>query len=780
MKHRNILCWGASWIALAACAAPAAALADDQTQNAGTVEEVVVTAQKRAENIQDVPLSIMAVSAKAMEAKGVEDATDLERTVPNLRLDAIAQASGIAIRIRGFGAQSNAAIDPSVAPYVDGVFIPRPGAVLSTFLDVETVEVLRGPQGTLFGRNATVGALSVKTFAPQFGGMSGRIGAQVGNYGEHQVDGMINVPAGENFALRFAGLANETDGFVKNKLDGKTYGAKDTVEGRLSAKWQPTDAFTWIGRADYAHTSGDGVAINQVDISTATPAQLAAYTARTNGNPTTLSDPPSFTANQLYKNLNLADIQWGASSDITWEFAGGYTLRLIDAYRDWQNQQSDGDVVFTTLDLLSRDARFDSKSQSHELQLISPKGALMDGRLDFVAGLYYFDEDYKIDEVFHVGRQFCTFAAPVALRALCETFPKTAATVGAFTQDAKSTAAYAQATFAFTDTLDLILGGRETWDKKSGTFVQTIKNPLLASTLRAPESAALTFDDSQPNWRASLSWRPTPDVTAFITYATGYKSGGLNSAGGTVALGARRLFDSETSTDWEVGAKSVLLDRRLLLNVTAYRTDLDDFQERSFDGTSFIVRNAGSIRAQGVELEGQAKPTANFSVDFGMAYLDSKFTANHFAPGLPACTGAATSCPLTQDLTGKRPTYSPEWTGNLGAEYVTPQFADGFTVAIRGDASYSSSYASTNDLSPQGMIDAVTLYGGRVTLTSPDRSWQVALYGENLTNEKVFRTKFPQVLDAAFGTRDPATGHTLYRGFMGTPRTYGVRISKTF
>jgi iron complex outermembrane receptor protein len=267
MKHRNILCWSVSWIALAACAAPAAA----QAQSAGTVEEVVVTAQKRAENIQDVPLSIMAVSAKAMEAKGVQDATDLERTVPNLRLDSIAQASGIAIRIRGFGAQSNAAIDPSVAPYVDGVFIPRPGAILSTFLDVETVEVLRGPQGTLFGRNATVGALSVKTYAPQFDGLSGRLAGQVGKYGERQVDGMVNVPVSEQFALRFAGLANTTDGFVKNKLDGKTYGAKDTVEGRLSAKWQPTDALTWTGRLDYAHTSGDGVAINQVDISTATP-----------------------------------------------------------------------------------------------------------------------------------------------------------------------------------------------------------------------------------------------------------------------------------------------------------------------------------------------------------------------------------------------------------------------------------------------------------------------------------------------------------------------------
>ncbi|MFL5294797.1 MAG: TonB-dependent receptor [Phenylobacterium sp.] len=788
MSRRNTCLLGVSWLALSALAAPAFADAAAAAEAApaaaaepsGTVEEMVVTAQKRAENIQDVPLSIMAVSAKAMEAKGVEDATDLERVVPNLRLDATAQQTGVAIRVRGFGAASNAAIDPSVAPYIDGAFIPRPGAVLSTFLDVQSVEVLRGPQGTLFGRNATVGALSVKTYAPDLGGFSAKVAAQAGSYGERQVEGMVNLPVNDKFAMRAAVLANSTDGFVKNKLDGKTYGQKDIVEGRLSAKWKPTDDLTWTVRADYAHQSGDGVALNQVDTSTASTAQLAAYTARLGGNPTTLSYPPSFTANQLYKNLNLSDIQYGVASDLNYQLAGGYSLRMINAYRDWNNQQSDGDVLFTPMDLLSRDATFASTSQSHELQFISPKGALLGGRLDFVSGLYYFDEDYKIGEVFNVGSQFCGFAAPAALVGVCNTFPKNGAATGNFTQNATSKAVYAQATFAITPTLDFILGGRETWDKKSGTFVQTLANPLLATTLRAPENTALSFDDSQPNWRANLSWHAAPGVMAFVTYSTGYKSGGLNSSGGTPALGQRRLFNSETSQDWEAGVKSVLFDRRLLLNATAYRTDLDNFQERSFDGTSFIVRNAGAVRAQGVELEGQAKPTSNVSIDFGVAYLDSTFTANHTAPGLPGCTGAATSCPLTQDLTGRTTTFAPKWTGNLGAEYVTDPFAGGFTLTARADASYSDRYFSINDLNPQGVVDAVTLYGARVTLASPDHSWQLALYGENLTDEHVFRTKFPQVLDQAFGVRNAATGSTLLRGFMGTPRTYGVRVSKTF
>jgi iron complex outermembrane receptor protein len=645
---------------------------------------------------------------------------------------------------------------------------------------VESVEVLRGPQGTLFGRNATVGALSLRTHAPDASGFSARIAGQIGNYGEHQVEGMVNLPVNDQFALRAAALASDTDGFVKNLLNGKTYGKNETAAGRLSAKWTPNENLTWVGRADYARTSGDGVALNQVDSSTASTAQLAAYATRLRGAPTTLGYPPSFTANQRYANLNLTDRQWGVASDLSWEFSGGYTLRLIDAYRDWHNQQSDGDVVFTTLDLLTRNASFDSKSQSHELQLISPKGALLDGRLDFVAGLYYFDEDYKIAEDFNVGSQFCGFAAPPSLQAACATFQKTDAAQTRFGQNATSKAIYAQANFKVTDTLDLILGARETWDDKSGTFVQVTRNPLLAASLRAPETAALAFDDSQPNWRVSLNWRPMTDVTAFVTYSTGYKSGGLNSAGGAVPLGARRLFNSETSTDWEAGVKSVLFERRLLLNATAYRTELDDFQERSFDGTSFIVRNAGSIRAQGVEIEGQARPTSNVAIDFGVAYLDSKFTSNHFAPGLPACTGAATSCPVIQDLTGRTPTYSPKWTGNIGAEYTSDPFLDGFTLSVRGDANYSGRYFSTSDLSPQGVVDAVTFYGGRLALNGPGGSWQVALSGENLTNEKVFRTKFPQILDTAFGVRNPASGYTLMRGFMGTPRTWRVSASKTF
>ena len=746
MSHRKICLLGASCLALIAAATPgfaaeapaaAAPTAAADAPAAGTVEEVVVTAQKRAENIQNVPLSITAVSAKAMEAKGVENATDLVRVVPNLRLDSIAQQSGVAIRIRGFGASSNAAIDPSVAPYIDGVFIPRPGAILTSFLDVESVEALRGPQGTLFGRNATVGAISIKTHAPNLNGFGAEIAGELGNYDRRKIEGMVNLPVNDHFGLRFAGLATSTDGFVKNVRDGSTHGQNDTVEGRASAKWLITDHLTWTVRADYAKTSGDGTAINQVDTSTANATQLANFAARTGSNPAYLTYPPSFNADQRYDNQNLNDKQYGVASDLSWEVGDGHTLRLIDSWRNWKNEQSDGDVVFTPLDLLTRDATFDSDSNSHELQFISKKGAFLDGKLDFVAGLYAFEEKYQIGEVFNLGSQYCSFAVAAAAPPLvgaCNASPKVGAATGLFDQKATSIAAYIQGNYAITPTVDLTLGARETQDKKSGSFVETLTNPT-AALLRVPENTQLSFKDTQPSWRGNVSWHINPDVMAFVTYSTGYKSGGLNSAGGALALGQKRIFNSETSKDWEAGVKSVLFNRRLLLNFTAYRTDLEDFQDRTFDGVSFVVRNAGNVRAQGFELEGQAKPTDHINIDLGVAYLDSTFTANHNAPGLTACNGTATSCPLVQDLTGRTPNFSPKWNNTLGLEYVTSPLFGGFTATLRADATYNSSYSTTNDLNPQGIVEGVTLYGGRITLTSPDHSWNVALFDNNVFNK---------------------------------------------
>jgi iron complex outermembrane receptor protein len=268
---------------------------------------------------------------------------------------------------------------------------------------------------------------------------------------------------------------------------------------------------------------------------------------------------------------------------------------------------------------------------------------------------------------------------------------------------------------------------------------------------------------------------------AFATYATGYKSGGFNNLGGAAPLGAaNRTFASETSNDYELGLKSQFFDHRVLLNADLFQTDLDNFQDRSFNGLTFIVRNAGSVRARGAEVEGAVLPIDHIKLDFGATYLDSIFTANHNAPGLPACTGLPGSCPTTQDLTGRPTNYAPKWQVDLGLEYDSPSFHDGWTAQVRGSLNYASKVYTTNDDNPQSITGANTLLGARATLVAPGGRWSVSLFGDNLGNVQYFTLKIPQTLDSLFGVRNAANGSTLMRGFMGAPRTLGARVTANF
>lgn len=778
------VCWTAPALAAEAAASHAAPTSSPM------VEEVVVTAQKRAENIQSVPLSIAAVSGKTLTADGVTNVLDLQKMVPNLRLDTTSQASGVALRIRGMGAPSNTAIDPSVAPYIDGAYIPRPGAILTSFLDIDDVEVLRGPQGTLFGRNATVGAISLKSVAPAFSRDSGEISVEAGNYGDRKVEAIGNWAVNDDLALRLAAFDSHTDGYIHNELDGHTYGRGDTGAGRFSIKYKPTDWLSWTGRVDYAHTTGDGVNLNQVDIATASSAQLANFEHLTHMTASELPGP-SFDTWQKEDHPSLNDHQLGVTSDLLWDAFDGYSVRLIDSYHGWRNAQTDGDVTFTALDLLNRNATFGSDSQSHELQFLSPKDKLLGGRLDFVAGLYYFAETYSTTEVLDLGSQGCSYVYTVighaGLVPACQAQPQTGATLGIFHQRATSYAGYLQGNFKITDSLTLTLGGRYTQDDKSGQFVQVVNNPffgpayLHASALRAPENTLLSQSDNHPSWRANLDWKLTGQVMAFVTYSTGYKSGGFNNNGGAVALTpATRTFSAETSNDIELGLKSTFFDRRLLLNADLFQTNLDNFQDRSFNGFAFVVRNAGDVRARGAELEGTFKPISHVKLDFGVDYLDSIFTSNTDAPGLPACTGAVGSCPTVQNLTGRPTTFAPKWTADLGLEYDTPAFANGWTAQLRGTLNYSSKTYTTDDDNPQSITGGQTILGARINVLSPDHSWTFSLYGDNLTNQKYFTWKLSQPLDTLLGVRVPATGATLMRGFLGAPMTFGGRIAKTF
>jgi iron complex outermembrane recepter protein len=775
-------------LALAICAAQPAfaqeADAPEAAEESGNVDEIIVIAQKRAENVQDVPISIAAFNEETLEKANVTTILDLGRVATNFQTVRSSNTGSTRIGVRGVGSLANTLIEPSVAVFLDGIYVPRSGSVLGSFLDIDGVEVLRGPQGTLFGRNASVGALSLRSALPR-NEFSGEVAAEYGSFNRYKLSGHVNAPLSENIAVRLAGMGQWYDGPWKNRLDGKTYGGSDDYAFRGTIKADLGNV-EWIVRGDYTKMKGDGVANFDFDAASVSPARLAFLQVAFNGGPdTNLNDRQM---NQFVTS-GLVDKNWGVSSTASLDI-GGSTLKLVNSYRVWENDQLDGDIIFFPVSLANRRSLFESKSHNHELQFISPEREWMGGMFDMVAGVYYFEEDFGLGEILNLGTSFCNVLVPAGPgRTACNAYNTSTGGLAATDQDVfqnvRSIAAYGQGNIHFSDQLTLTVGGRYTRDKKSGTYAQT--SSPFTQTLRAPE--ALTYpniSEGRFTYRVSLNYKPSDDVLLFANHSTGYKSSGYNSGGGVpslstfgpgnVLISTKRLFDRETVKNYELGIKSSWLDRALRANLTFYRMDIAGFQDRAFDGVSFVVRNAGSLRQQGFEFDTTIAPSRNFSVTGSMAYLDSKFTSFTTASNLPGLTG-------TQDLTGKPNSFSPKWVGNVAVDWSGDIGSSGLNWAATGNVSFVSDQfvGTVNDANPQSLADGYALLGARLSLNGPDDRWSVSVFGRNLGNTHYRPLSVYQPLGAALGLNNTVfPGSTANRVQASEPRTYGVAASFKF
>lgn len=767
--------------------------------------DIVVTAQKRAENVQDVPISIAAFSGATLEKNNVVNLEGLTKVTPNLSVAKGAQTSYVRLAIRGIGAASNTTVEPSVAVFLDGAYVPRVGSAISSLLDMESVEVLRGPQGTLFGRNASVGAVSFHTAQPKFNDLGGEVSAEVGNGDRYKLTGILNLPVSDHTAFRFAGSQQWFGGYWHNRLDGKQVGGTDDtiLRGSFRTEAGPVE---WVFRADYAKVKGDGATNIDFDRSSVAPNQWDFFSAFFGAPDTNLND------NKLnqYLTAHVSDKQWGLSSTLSFDVGGGSTLRLIDNYRDWKNSQLDGDVIFTPSRILSRTAPYDSKSQNHELQFISPTNQWLDGRLDLVAGLYYFHEKYEQGERLRLNDQFCNivpasplpsppFPAGSTRKSLCLGILAAAggtledAAVQDVHQITDSYAAYAQANVHFTDEIFATLGGRFSKDQKDGSYDQ--KSNALLTSVRAPETLILPdINDSRFTYRVGLNYEPIDNLLFFGSYSTGYKSAGYNSGAGApsitqpVAGGPitpeKRVFDRETTDDFELGAKTSWFNRKLTLNLTFYRMNIKGFQDRSYDGTSFTVRNAGNLRHQGFEFDAIAKPMRNLSLYADLAYLDSEFTDYPDASNWPGF--ASIGGPLTQDLKGKPATFAPKWSGRLGFDWAGDFGSSGWNWDFNSNLSFVSKQFGglQNDANPQTIIDGYALLGARATINGPGNRWSVSLFGNNLLDKQYEAGNLYQFLEGSLpppGVRNGVfPGSTAVRRLHADPRTIGASATFRF
>jgi len=729
------------------------------------LEEIVVTATKRAESIQDVPISVSAFSGDFMEKSGVEDLQGLGAIAPNLTVTKSSQAVNQRIMIRGVGTVGNNAMDPSVAVYVDGAYMARPGAIMGNLKDIDVAEVLRGPQGTLFGRNAAMGALNIRTKTPEMGADTVKIDAGVGDYDHYDTTLIANKGFSDTLAGRVVANHSSKGGFTENLYDGKDgIGGSKARSIKPSILFEPTADLSVLLRLDYQELEGEGGTIEVLPES-ATAENLAALNA--------IGATPDISGldhkiNQAHED-DMTDRQWGATLDVTWDDAfAGHTVRSITSYRDWQNDTYEYSLFRLAMDDIARETHFASESISQEIQLISPVGDMF----DYVAGLYYFQEDYEIDQTAHLGADFCALAGPFA--SICAAGDQYNANPSFFEQDAESLAAFVQATFHVTEKLDITAGLRYTDDDKNGSLLVAPNNLVTGILFGSAEDKTLKFDDSQTNWMLNARYFFTQDIMGFATASTGYKSGGLNSVmtpGGLTH--AQRIFDSEEVTNYELGLKTTLLDGSMIANITAYRTDIENFQDRSFQDLTFVIANAGELRQQGIEFDVKYSPMQEWFISMGYAYLDSEFLSFENGTALPGVAG-------TQDLSGTANRYSPEHQFNLASQWTQSLGDTGMEWFVRGEVMWTddADVGSTTNNNPQTIQDAYSLVNLRAGLVSEDGVWSTSVFAENVSDEAYCVGMIDQPSGGALGTK--INGTTLIRCVQGDPRTIGVRGTFNF
>jgi iron complex outermembrane receptor protein len=734
------------------------------------IEEIVVTATKRAESVQDVPISVSAYSGDFLEKSDIRTIQDLSLYAPNFTMAYSSQATNARIVVRGIGSVGNSAIETSVGVFIDGVYYPRPGSVIGNLLDIQTAEVLRGPQGTLFGRNTAAGALNITTRDPgdEFGGY---VQASVGDFSAYGVEGVVNAPFSDSVAARFAVKYTERDGYGFNTLTDEEIGDRDDLTLRAKFGFDFSDNLYGKLTFDYNEVNSGGQILEVLE-GTENPVFGGTLAALFGENNYT-ADGYDMVINQDHQD-SLNDEQWGVAAQFEYTLAGGGTLKSITAYRDWEANNRESALRITG-DVLPRDHLYDTTTFSQEFQYLSPT----DDAFTYVLGLFYYEEDFDIDEDFDAGVDACIpvvlVLADAPTAAFCNSLPQSPATDSDYTQDLTSIAAFAQATYNFSDRFSMTFGGRYTSDEKDAAFVQTAPNVVIGSLFRAPESVPdLTSDDSAFTWLVNASFHPSDDVMWFGTVSTGFKGGGFNSGGSGVPLGREaRIFSEEEALNYEVGVKSMILDGKATANITYFHTELDDFQDRSFDGISFLTRNAGKRTQSGIEADFVFNPVDSLMIFAGLGFLDAEFDSFEAASPLPGDT-------VPQDLSGQTPHFSPDFQGSLVAEWTADVGNNGWF--LRPEYTYigEQNLGANTNLNPQSVQGGYGLVNLSTGLLAGDESWQVTLYGKNLADERYCEIMFDQPLGLQFGAVNPVTNTVTQRCIINSTRTYGVSFRLNF
>ena len=705
---------------------------------AAVLEEVIVTSQKRSENLQDVPIAVNAFTADMIQEMGITNAQELAMLTPSMHTITIGNPMKTSIRVRGIGtAQSDPALEPSVGVFVDGVFLGRSGLAMSDLTDIERIEVLQGPQGTLYGKNTNAGAISIVTKSPSLEGFEGYVNVAAGNYSMHNVTVAATGPISETVAFRISGNIHERDGFIKNigpAVDG------DSVDDwNIQAKllWEPSENLSVLFSA--AHVDRD----TSCCAADATQGPQVLDLVAQGLLPDDGNDPYDYVINTDFDSIFKLKSDM-LSLNLTYDFAWG-SLNSITSYDEFEYSQTlDNDRGPLAMTLNEPDYNA-GETFSQELRLTSTIGSA----IDYVVGIFYYDQEIQtgdgVAETFQFGPDIPYVRTPLA------NVGDSAYGKAVWQND--TLAAFGQMTWHVTDRL-LVTGGLRWTQEERDADILTITSfksdrPIPPSAwainrFTTPIDETFNRSNNDVNWLVSASYDLSQEAMIYASTSTGSKSGGFNSVNGSPE---EREFDDEDTISYELGLKSTLFDSRLRLNTAIFHTEVDNYQyqARAATGVGTYVSNEAEVEVSGLDLQIDAQPLDNLSLSAGLMYM------NDFE---------VVSGPNTGDPLG----LISEYTLNLGGTLFFP-LSDG-GLYLRGDYLYMSDHEPANkddDIAIQNRELVNARVGWR------NDKWNVALWGKNLTDETY--AGFTSRLQQFSGSR---------AFFLQPPRTYGVEVRLNF
>ena len=723
--------------------------------------EVTVTARRQKERAQDVPIPLSVLSGRNLEEKGTYTLEDVQRQIPSVvAFNSNPRNSSVGIRGIGVSTASDG-LDTSVGFYFDGVYLGRPGMALSDLIDIESFEVLRGPQGTLYGRNTSAGVINVTTRKPSFT-PNATLEGSFGNYAYNQLRFSVTGPlVDELLAYRLTAAKTKRDGVLDNSTTGIEANSVDRNSVRGQLLLTPSNDFSLRLIGEYSDESDTCCVSVQ---SSVLPLSSGGTTARTLRAFESLGYVPAvnFDATQNNAPQDMRTNQHAFSLEADWNL-GWADVTSISAYRFWHfDPLQDSDS--TPLDIIQVNAAQTTDSQlTQEFRLASKPG-----RLNWQVGAYAFHQ--KLTDHYLLN-QFGADAGAFYTAYLRTTNPAAAAVniapgsqyVGDTWTESDAYAGFGQANFALTDRITLTGGLRYTKDRRTGVSdTSNVGTPYAATSIPFHHDEIVKGNNT--SYLFSPSFKITPDALVYLSYSTGYKAAGLN-LNSPVAVGTSIVVQPEKVKNWEIGLKQTLFDERATLNVNAFWLDLSGLQANIVPpGIRSYLANVGDVRSRGVEAEASWKVTDGLDWSLNGSFIDAEYLSY---PNAPCAVSQVAPC----DLTGKELFQSPKYIANSTVRYHVDR-SEGASPYGLVQFAYRSRHYGNVQLDEQALIRSYSLVNARVGAKLKEDRYDVALWVDNAF-DKVY---FQSIASASI----VGAGAFGFTGRLGAPRTFGVTLNANF